>query len=772
MQRLQHPDTAPLLAADMPEQCQSLPGGDVHHAVAAALDDDSRSSVFSGEPTSDEFNFESDTEAVGEKGTAAGGGSPFEDEMLLMKDSTQLLREGDLHPAVAAALDDDACSSIFSGESSSDECSTSPESDELFKTSKGAVADGTAPTWGESVSMVLPYILPNGRRYWILACCSVVAVCVEKGLGLAAPMMISRAVDVVTRGDRVVPVREIGSWFALEMTATAIAGARSYVTDFVRKDAERRFATIMFQRLQSLELAWHLDRHAGKTTRAVERGTTTISTLLNSFFFELVPTLLETCLVIFIFCRLGVPFIALSTGIASALFLGISGMMTAKQVAVHRRSIRARDQVSKKEVESLNQIETVATFGRQLSECVAYARMRTVLKRRTAKLVGLHEVTCVFQGMTRHVGIAAGLLLAAHGTVSATPPLSPGSFVVCFVYTEQLFWKLFWMARIVRTAAEALTDLEETTMILARRPGIMDGPSAEPLPKPGTEGVAMGSVSFENVCFDYPPRASENGHADRGRRTRGAGRRRGQVKGGNEDGKEEDVAGGSLSNISFSVPAGGRIALVGKSGAGKSTILRLLLRLYDCKSGTIRIDGHDIRTVKLESLREQIGVVAQETVLFSTSLRGNIAYGAPDASDAEVWEAVEAAALGGFVGRLPDGLCTRVGSRGTKLSGGERQRVGAARAALKKPRLLVLDESTSSLDSATEREVQRSMARVCRGRTSITVAHRLSTVVQADRILVVQGGGIVEQGTHGELVAREGGVYRGMWDTQTGAVSV
>jgi ABC-type multidrug transport system fused ATPase/permease subunit len=334
---------------------------------------------------------------------------------------------------------------------------------------------------------------------------------------------------------------------------------------------------------------------------------------------------------------------------------------------------------------------------------------------------------------------------------------------------------------------QAFTDLEKAITMLNRRPEVEDAPNAiEWKKQPRLGGESTGEIVISNVSFHYKMDSRQRAlgtalhQANEGGGVGRHGLRRGRaVAGFIDEGSDKNVANGEgeedqksqrlggVSNINIRVPAGKTAALVGPSGSGKTTLIRLLLRMYDTDDGSVLIDGHDVKDFTQQSLRQNIGVVAQDTILFNASLRDNITYGKEDATDEEVWAVVKTAALESFVMGLPQKLDTLVGERGMKLSGGERQRVGLARCIIKDPDLVLLDEATSALDSATEQEIQQNIANVCRGRTTLMIAHRLSTARRADEIIVLEKGSVVEQGSHEELVARTNGHYAKMWQLQT-----
>jgi ATP-binding cassette, subfamily B, heavy metal transporter len=392
--------------------------------------------------------------------------------------------------------------------------------------------------------------------------------------------------------------------------------------------------------------------------------------------------------------------------------------------------------VATKEFESLLNYQTVTMFARNSDDIREYNTLQEENKRRYIKMTWTSSLLRFAQGNIKRMGQCVGLCTACYATVHGNPRLSSGDIVAIQMYIQNLFSPFMNMEFMYKRVIGAFTNLEKAVVIFARQPQIVDSNDAnEWNPGPVASHASQSEIEFRNVSFRYL--AATTGSS------------------------------AGVSNISFRVAPGKVVAIVGASGSGKSTLVRLALRLYDVDEGAVFVDRQDIKTLTQESLRRNIGIVAQDTVLFNNTLRYNIVYGKPSATDAEVWAAARTAALGDMIDRLPDKLETKVGELGLKLSGGERQRVGIARCVIKNPAVLLFDEATSALDSKTERDIQANLSEVCHNRTTLVIAHRLSTIAAADEILVLDQGVIRERGTHRELLAR-GGQYADMWRLNQG----
>ena len=651
------------------------------------------------------------------------------------------------------------------------------------------------------MGLVLPFLLPEGGRHTLLAGLALTFVVAGKVVAVLPPLAIRAAVDVIgdAASDPVsevrVPVKEIGVYFALKLLVMLLGSAQDLCQKIVALDAERRFAGSAFSHLHLLDMSYHLESHIGEVTRMMNRGVDSVSTFINSLLFRLGPTAFEICIVTAIFWKLGTPWIALTTIIAVVFYFIFTVVITRTRVKVRRRVITASDAVGQKETETLVNYETVAMFGRSEHEVADYQVLRQTYKDRRVEMLGTFNVLELTQKFIRLAGVSTGLVMAAYATAYGEPRLTAGGFVAVQLYIDQLFQPLSWLGMTYQMLTQAFTEMEKMCAMLRRVPDVRDSDDAIVWdPKSGGEkgrgaGEASGDIVFENVSFHYKSSSRRRALGGSlitkpGRRGMGGGmhgfdpppeekkgKKKKRASGGKDEDEEEEEKipdkGGGIDSISIRVPAGKTAALVGRSGSGKTTIVRLILRLYDTDSGSVYVDGCDVKSLTQRSLRENIGVVAQETVLWNASVRDNVKYGKPEATDDEVWEALRASALEKFVRGLPSGLDTLVGERGMKLSGGERQRVGLARCIIKDPILILLDEATSALDSATEREIRDNVKDVCQGRTTLMIAHRLSTARHADEIIVLDEGKVAERGTHDELLKVAGGRYAGMWRDQT-----
>jgi ABC-type transport system involved in Fe-S cluster assembly fused permease/ATPase subunit len=489
----------------------------------------------------------------------------------------------------------------------------------------------------------------------------------------------------------------------------------------VAMHAVRKMASQLFAHLHHLSLRFHLERKTGGLTRVLERGRSGIEDLTRLMILTLIPTIVELALVLGILAwQFDLAYSAVVLVMVVA-YLAFTYYATKWRIAIRKRMNESDTDANTKAIDALLNFETVKYFGAERREMERYDRSMERYERASVQtytslaFLNAGQAAIFTIGMTTVMVFAAMDIMAGDATI--------GDFVLVNSILIQLFIPLNFMGMVYREIKQALIDISDMFAILDRDPEIQDRPGAMPL------RIENGVVAFEDVRFAYDP--------DR------------QI----------------LKGISFEVPAGKTIAIVGPSGAGKSTISRLLFRFYEPQGGRILIDGQDIANVTQESLRAAIGMVPQDTVLFNDTIGYNIRYGRWDASEEEVREAARLAQIDRFIESLPEGYDTPVGERGLKLSGGEKQRVAIARTILKSPPILLLDEATSALDSFTEKEIQDALDRVSRGRTTLVIAHRLSTVVGADEIIVLDKGEIVERGSHAQLLAAEG-VYAAMWNRQ------
>jgi ATP-binding cassette subfamily B protein len=538
------------------------------------------------------------------------------------------------------------------------------------------------------------------------------------------PILFKEMVDLFSDPQNlpvVLPLGLIVGYGALRVATIAFAELRDAVFAKVAQRAIRNVALQTFRHLHSLSLSFHLERQTGGLSRAIERGTTGIDTLLTFMLFNIVPTLFEIALVCGILWAFFDVWYAVVTLVCVTGYIAYTLMVTEWRLKYRRQMNDTDQEANTRAIDSLLNYETVKYFGNEGYEADRFDQALARYERASVASKSSLSLLNIGQAAIIGVGLAVLMTMAGRGVIDRT--LTVGDFVLINTYLIQLYVPLNFLGFVYREIKQALTDMEAMFRLLDVAADVKDAPGAEPLrPGPGT-------VQFEHVSFAYDPRRT------------------------------------ILRDVSFTVPAGQKIAIVGASGAGKSTISRLLFRFYDVTEGAVRIDGQDIRTVTQASVRGSIGIVPQDTVLFNDTIYYNIAYGRPGASPAEIEEAARLAQIHDFIMASPDGYQTMVGERGLKLSGGEKQRVAIARAILKRPRILLFDEATSALDTRTERGIQASLREVSRGHTTLVIAHRLSTVVDADEILVLAEGRIVERGTHSALL-RRAGIYAAMWERQ------
>jgi len=489
----------------------------------------------------------------------------------------------------------------------------------------------------------------------------------------------------------------------------------------VAMHAVRRLAYRTFVHMHELSLRFHLERKTGGLTRVLERGRNAIETIVRMVILQLAPTIIELAfIVIVLMWQFDWRYVAaiLATVV---VYMVWTFYATEWRIGIRRKMNESDTDANVKAIDSLLNYETVKYFSAEQREAARYDR--AMARYEDASVTSYTSLSVLNAGQTVFftIGLTVAMVMCAFEIKAGTKTI--GDFVLINAMMIQLYQPLNFMGMVYREIKQAVIDIETMFSILARPAEIKDVPGATPLQ------VTSGTIKFENVAFAYEPQRK------------------------------------ILKGISFEVPAGKTVAVVGPSGAGKSTISRLLYRFYDLSGGRILIDGQDISKVAQASLREKIGMVPQDTVLFNDTIRYNIRYGRWEATDAEVEEAARLAQIDGFIRMSPKGYETEVGERGLKLSGGEKQRVAIARTILKAPPILMLDEATSALDSHTEKEIQDSLERVSKGRTTLVIAHRLSTIVGADEIIVVDRGEIVERGTHMALLAK-GGLYASMWNRQ------
>ncbi len=570
-----------------------------------------------------------------------------------------------------------------------------------------------------SISRLFPYLWEFRGRV-LLALGLLVGA---KLASVMVPLVLKHIVDALdkSRPELILPLALIIAYGLLRFASTTFADLRDVIFSKVTQRAMRRVSMAVFDHLHALSLRFHLERQTGGITRDIERGTKAISSLVGFLLFRITPTVLEILMVAgILFVKLDWVF-GLITLLTLAAYIGFTVAITDWRTQFVRRANTLDSEAYGRAIDSLLNYETVKYFGNERFEAARYDKSLQQWEHAALQSQRSLGFLNAAQAGTIAIGVTLMVLRAANGVVEGK--LTLGDLVMVNAFLLQMFQPLSFLGVMYREIKQSLTDVERMFTLLARPREVEDAPGARPLE------VRAGEVRFERVSFAY--------NADRP----------------------------ILHEVSFTIPAGKTVAAVGASGAGKSTLARLLFRFYDVGAGSIRIDGQDIRQVTQHSLRAAIGVVPQDTVLFNDSIHYNIAYGRPDATHDEVIAAARAAHILNFIESLPQGWDSVVGERGLKLSGGEKQRVAIARTLLKNPAILILDEATSALDTKTEKAIQSELLEIARSRTSLIIAHRLSTVVDADEILVMEAGRIVERGRHPELLARDG-VYAQMWALQ------
>jgi len=572
--------------------------------------------------------------------------------------------------------------------------------------------------WGR-IRMLLPFLWEYRARVVIALLLLVVA----KVANLGVPLVLKEIVDSLSPDQAVlvVPFMLLLAYGLLRMSTTLFAELRDLVFVRVAQRAVRKVALSVFRHLHSLSLRFHLDRQTGGMSRDIERGTRGISTLLNFMLFSIIPVIIEFILVAAVlFTKFDWRF-PVVTLVAVGLYVFFTIWVTEWRTAIRREANELDSRANTRAVDSLLNYETVKYFNNEEYEADRYdsslERYETAAVKTEASLGMLN----VGQSLIIAAGVTALMVFAAQGV--AARELTLGDLVLVNALLIQLYIPLNFLGMAYREIKQSTTDMDRMFALLGQHREVQDASDAVVVPHGSV------AIRFDRVEFGYDPAR--------------------QI----------------LHGVSFEVPAGAKVAVVGHSGSGKSTLARLLYRFYDVQGGSVSVGGVDVRHLKQASLRGAIGIVPQDTVLFNDTIRYNIHYGRPTASDAEVISAAQSAHIHEFIESLPKGYESAVGERGLKLSGGEKQRVAIARAILKNPQVMIFDEATSALDSETEQAIEGELKQIAIGRTTLVIAHRLSTIIDADQILVMEQGRITERGTHRELLAA-GGVYAQMWALQ------
>jgi len=582
-------------------------------------------------------------------------------------------------------------------------------------------------TLQQTINLLVPFLWPKNKKSMkARVVIAVICLLLAKAANIGTPPILGYAVDSLTELSEginvymLIPLALIISYGIARIAALGFGELRNAIFSKVAQNAITQLTLNTFKHLHSLSLQFHLGRQTGALSKFIDRGTKGVNFLLTYVLFNVIPTIIEIFLVAGILAFVYGWKYALITLITISLYIVVTFTVTQWRLQFRRRMNAADNAVSTKLIDSLLNFETVKYFNNEKHE---YERLNESLKEYEKESVNNQyslSYLNIAQTVVIMVGITIMLVMSAYDIRAGH--LSIGGFVVINAYMLQLYQPLNFFGTVYREIRQSLTDMENLFTLWEEKPNLTDSDQS-------VSQTTQASIRFENVSFDYDERRT------------------------------------IIENISFEVPNGKKVALVGPTGAGKSTISRLLFRFYDPKQGAIFINNENIKDISQSSLRKMIGVVPQDTVLFNDTIYYNISYGNPKASEEQIYEAARSADIHNFVMGLPDGYQTLVGERGLKLSGGEKQRVAIARAILKNPSIFFFDEATSALDSTTEKEIQKNLQAISQNRTTLVIAHRLSTAADADEILVLEQGKITERGTHDQLLTLQG-KYAEMWNKQ------
>ena len=590
-----------------------------------------------------------------------------------------------------------------------------------------ATAANTPPAQQRSDWATLSRLFPYLWQYRWRVGLALLFLVGAKVANVSVPLLLKNLVDDMsiqpgsTAALLVVPVGLLLAYGALRLSTSLFTELRELVFAKATEGTARSISLQVFRHLHALSLRFHLERQTGGMTRDIERGTRAVHSLISYSLYSIVPTLLEVTMVLTLLAVKFDASFAWITLTALVLYIAFTVTVTEWRTQFRKQMNELDSAAHSRAIDSLLNYETVKYFNNENFEAKRYDDNLERLRRASLKSQSTLSMLNTGQQLIIAVALVAMLWRATEGVVAGRMTL--GDLVMVNAFMIQLYIPLNFLGVIYREIKQSLTDLDKMFTLLERNREVDDVPGALPL------DARKGVVRFENVNFAYDPSRP------------------------------------ILSNVSFEIPAGKTVAVVGASGAGKSTLARLLYRFYDVTAGRITIDGQDIKQVTQTSLRQAIGIVPQDTVLFNDTVEYNIAYGKPGATLAEVQDAARSAHIHDFISSTPLGYGTMVGERGLKLSGGEKQRVAIARTLLKNPPVLIFDEATSALDSANERAIQDELKSAAQGKTALVIAHRLSTVVDAHEIIVLEGGRVVERGPHAELLALDGR-YAQMWRLQ------